>query len=169
MSIDPIQLLANIASVSGTSTSSTSASGSTSSGSGASSPLATSAFILDGNLASLDEQGAKGLSGMALAGYNRQALAVQNMQSMVGSIPAGDSTTSSILSSLGNLQAMQTMQAAGNAESVSVQSGPDVLQSIQGTSATSQAATTAGAASPAFIPDMVAFVNGSGPSTGASA
>jgi len=106
---------------------------------------------------------------MALAGYNRQALAVQNMQSMVGSLPAGDSTTSSILSSLGNLQAMQTMAAAGNAESVNVQSGPDVLQAIQGTSATNQTKTTGGTAGQPFITDMVAFVNGSAASTGTSA
>jgi hypothetical protein len=141
MSIDPIQLLSNISSTSTSSvTSSTSTtSSSTTTDSETSTPISTSAFILDESLASLISEGASGLSGTNLAGYNSRALLTQNLQTLVDSLPSGDETTTSILGNLGNLQSLKIVQAAANATSTTVENGTDVLAFVNGTTTDSSA------------------------------
>lgn len=98
----------------GTTATSSGATGTSSSGSAknaSSSKVSASDFILSESLAALVEYGAKGLSGSALAAYNSQALATQNSQSVVSSLPKGDSLTSNLVGTSSNYALYRKMQA----------------------------------------------------------
>lgn len=113
MSVDPIRLLST-GSIEQSSKSTSSATGSASATTGASSKdsIATSAFILDENLATFLSNGSRNLSGAGLATYNVRALASQNAEALVSSLAPADDASAAVIAAANTLSLHGTMLAA---------------------------------------------------------